>query len=56
VKQGILDATFQYPTGGSEAIDLALQLLRGKAVPRRVTLPTRIFTRDNVERGGDPIR
>ena len=55
VKQGILDATFQYPTGGTAAIDAALQILRGNKIPKEVTLGSRVFTRDNVEAGGDPI-
>jgi ribose transport system substrate-binding protein len=55
VKQGILDATFAYPTGGAEAIDAALKLLRGEAVEKRIVLGTRLFTRESVQRGGDPI-
>ena len=55
VAQGILDATFLYPTGGAEAVELALRILAGEAVPKRVTLGTRIFTAENVARGGDPI-
>ncbi|SRR5579885_284325 len=52
VKQGILDATFQYPTGGAEAIDVAEKILHGQVVPREITLGTRLFTRDNVAQGG----
>ncbi|MHC4127041.1 MAG: substrate-binding domain-containing protein [Planctomycetota bacterium] len=55
VKQGILDATFQYPTGGAEAIDVALKILRGETVPKEIGLGSRLFTTDNVEAGGDPI-
>jgi ribose transport system substrate-binding protein len=55
VGQGILDATFLYPTGGAEAIAVALSILAGKPVPKRITLGTRIFTAENVARGGDPI-
>ncbi|MEZ4414547.1 MAG: substrate-binding domain-containing protein [Gemmatimonadota bacterium] len=55
VAQGILDATFLYPTGGAEAIALALRILAGEEVPKRITLGTRIFTADNLARGGDPI-
>ncbi|MGD8328805.1 MAG: substrate-binding domain-containing protein [Acidobacteriota bacterium] len=55
VEQGILDATFLYPTGGSEAIEQALILLGGGEVPERTTLGTRIITPDNVAHGGDPI-
>jgi len=46
VKDGILDATFQNPTGGAEAIDIALRILAGKQVPKSVVLESRIFTAD----------
>ncbi|MDY7107100.1 MAG: substrate-binding domain-containing protein [Planctomycetota bacterium] len=55
VKQGIMDATFQYPTGGAEAIDIALTILRGEEVPKEITLGSRVFTQDNVDAGGEPI-
>lgn len=55
VKQGILDATFQYPTGGAEAIDAALKVLRGESVSKEITLGSRVFTAENVEAGGEPI-
>jgi ribose transport system substrate-binding protein len=55
VRQGILDATFQYPTGGAEAIDAALRILAGEAVPKHITLGSRIFTVENVEAGGEAI-
>jgi len=55
VKDGILDATFAYPTGGAEAIALGLDLLSGKPAPHHVTLGTRLFTKDNVDRGGEEI-
>jgi ribose transport system substrate-binding protein len=56
VIQGILDATFLYPTGGAEAIDVALAILNGAAVPKHIVLGTRLFTRENIERGGEPIQ
>lgn len=56
VKQGLLDATFLYPTGGPEAIALALDILGGKKPPRQVVLGTRIYTRENVARGGEEIK
>lgn len=55
VKQGILDATFQYPTGGAEAIDVALKIFRKETPPKHITLGSRIFTRENVDKGGEPI-
>jgi len=55
VKQGILDATFQYPTGGKEAIGMALKILAGEEVPKKVVLGSRLFSKDNVAAGGEPL-
>lgn len=55
VKQGILSATFQYPTGGAEAIDAALKILKGEKVPKQIVLGSRIFTKENVDKGGEAI-
>lgn len=52
VRQGILDASFEYPTGGREAIDSALTILNGQSVPKELTLKSRFFTRDNIEQDG----
>ncbi len=56
VKQGILDATFQYPTGGAEAIDAALKILAGKKVPKDIALHSRFFDKANVATGGEPLK
>lgn len=55
VAQGILDATFQYPTGGKEGIDTALKILAGEEVPKHITLGSRLFSKDNVAAGGEAI-
>jgi len=55
VAQGILDATFQYPTGGAEAIDIARKILAGETVPKKIVLGSRIFTAGNVKTGGEAI-
>lgn len=55
VAQGILSATLQYPTGGAEAIDVALKILAGEDVPKKIVLGSRIFTKDNVATGGEAI-
>ena len=49
VEQGRLAATFQYATGGREAIDLAKRILVdcGKDIPRSTTLDTMRITREN---------
>jgi ribose transport system substrate-binding protein len=56
VKQGILDVTFQYPTGGAEAIDTALKILRGENVPKEMVLGTRCFEPANVAQGGEELK
>ncbi|HUU29038.1 MAG TPA: substrate-binding domain-containing protein [archaeon] len=56
VKQGILEASFEYPTGGKEAIQTALAILNGKEVPKEITLSSRVFTKENVETGGEWLK
>ncbi|MEW6510976.1 MAG: substrate-binding domain-containing protein [Bacteroidota bacterium] len=53
VRQGILAASFEYPTGGRESIENALLILNGKQVPKEVTLPSRVFTKATVDKGGE---
>jgi ribose transport system substrate-binding protein len=55
VAQDILSATFQYPTGGAEAIEAALKILKGETVPKTIVLGSRVFTQDNYKAGGQPI-
>ena len=55
VKQGILAACFEYPTGGREAIDTALKLLAGESVSKKIVLPTRVYTPENVDAGGEAL-
>ena len=56
VQQGILDVTFQYPTGGAEAIETALKILHAETVPKEIVLGTRRFDKDNVAQGGEELR
>jgi ribose transport system substrate-binding protein len=53
VKQSILAASFEYPTGGKEAIETAFQILNKKKVPKEITLPSKVYTKENIERGGE---
>ena len=55
VQQGILDATFQYPTGGPEAIDTALKILHGESCPKNITLGSRVFDKETVAQGGKEL-
>ncbi len=56
VQQGIIDATFQYPTGGAEAIDTALKILQGETVPKEITLGSRVFDKETVGQGGQELK
>jgi ribose transport system substrate-binding protein len=56
VKQGILQASFEYPTGGKEAIELGLDIINGKKVEKEVTLSSRVFTKDNIDAGGQLLK
>ncbi len=53
VRQGIMEASFEYPTGGREAIEAALKILRGEDVPKEITLSSRVYTKENIEQGGE---
>ena len=53
VRNGILDATFEYNTCAALAIENGLRLLAGEAVEKQITLGTRLFTPENLESGGE---
>jgi ribose transport system substrate-binding protein len=56
VQQGILSATFQYPTGGAEAIDTALKFFKGEPVPKNITLGSRVFDKETIGQGGRALQ
>jgi len=43
VSQGVLAASFEYPTGGKEAIDVALKIFAGENVEKEIILDAREF-------------
>jgi ribose transport system substrate-binding protein len=47
VAQGVLAASFEYPTGGKEAIETALQIFNGQTVEKEIVLDSRVFTADS---------
>jgi ABC-type sugar transport system substrate-binding protein len=53
VKKGVLEASFEYPTGGKEAVEAAMQILGGKKLPKEITLRSRVFTQANIDKGGE---
>jgi ribose transport system substrate-binding protein len=46
IRDDKLGATFVYPNGGKEAMDMALKALKGEAVPKELTLKTTRITKD----------
>lgn len=57
VKQGILDATFLYPSGMDIAIDQVMKLKRGESIPKRIMLATKVYDKDNPDGKtiGEPV-
>lgn len=55
VKQGILRASFEYPNGGVEAIEIAKDILAGKKVAKEVTLSSKVYTPENLDKGGEVL-
>lgn len=55
VKQGVLGASFEYPTGGREAIQNAAKILGGEQLPKNVVLPSKYFTPENLAEGGGTL-
>ena len=54
VSQGILAASFEYPTGGAEAVRVALDILNKKMVPKNIELPSRVFESKDLS-GSSPM-
>jgi len=46
IRNGDLHATFVYPNGGYEAIDMAVKVLAGEEAPKNITLETTRITKD----------
>jgi len=53
VAQGVLAASFEYPTGGKKAIEAALEILNGQTVEKEIVLDSRVFTEENINDGGE---
>ena len=51
VADGKLSATFVYPTGGREAVDVAERIFHGEKVPHKIVLPTLMITKENALAG-----
>lgn len=55
VNQGIEATSFEYPTGGAKAIEVAEDIFAKKDVPKKIVLPSKFYTKDNVAKGGEPV-
>ena len=42
-----IDATFLYPTGGEQAVVVAMEILRGNQVDKQITLSTSVIDKEN---------
>lgn len=56
VAQGIEAASFQYPTGGKEAVETALKILKKEPFEKNITLESKFFTPENVKSGGEMVK
>jgi len=54
VADGKLSATFVYPTGGKEAVEIAEKIFKGEPVPHKIVLPTAMVTKENVAQFQQP--
>ena len=49
IRNGTQTASILFPLGGTMAVEIAQKLLRKESVPRHITNPVKLVTRDNVE-------
>lgn len=56
VDSGMFEATLEWPTGGREALAIALRALDGYNVEVELTVGSRLFTKQNSAAGGEEIR
>ena len=54
IKEGWLQATAIYATGGALGLDMALRVLKGEPVPKRIITETPVITSENVDDFYDP--
>jgi ribose transport system substrate-binding protein len=49
IKEGMINATFTYPTGGAIAVDTIMDIISGKDVPKEIELESQLVNEDNVD-------
>ena len=50
IRKGSQLATVTYPLGGKKAVEIALKILKGKRVPKRVSILSELVTKSNVNK------
>jgi ABC-type sugar transport system substrate-binding protein len=49
IKEGMINATFTYPTGGEIAVDTIMDIMSGKDVPKEIEIESQLVNEDNVD-------
>lgn len=50
IRNGSQLATVTYPLGGKKAVEIALKILKGKRVPKQVSIASKLVTKSNVNK------
>jgi ribose transport system substrate-binding protein len=49
IRQGTQAGSVLFPLGGTQSVDVARRILAGEKVPRHISIPVKLVTRENVE-------
>lgn len=49
IRQGMQTGSIKFPLGGVQAVDYAIDLLKGKDVPKHIFIPVELVTKKNVD-------
>lgn len=50
IRKGSQLATVTYPLGGIKAVEIALNILKGKKVPKQISIESELVTKENVNK------
>jgi ribose transport system substrate-binding protein len=48
IRKGTQTGSVLFPLGGDEAVEIALEILQGEEVPKHITIPVKLVTKENV--------
>ena len=49
IRQGTQAGSVLFPLGGTQTVDLARRILAGEKVPKHISIPIKLVTKENVE-------